>query len=271
MKSFDYTTTEDFEGTRFGAYLLTILQRLELSVPRIKGFILKKMHKEGIWGIKALQPRREDEETIVIKVVSDTIEKGINLVMQDWIGCLCGRYYTELSDHYSILFGRRDVEGEPYDFEAAYRGKAEYVCKYLQDLEYLVTELHEDRRDELFKTNELCSLLKEIEEKVKDQDEECQALEEKFQKQEKKYKNKEKRVQRNNKEIREMKMELESNEVELEADSDLIKRLHAEKRELQEKNSTLEQEVKDLKKMLDQEGYEIEEVEEVDEDSMIEG
>ena len=68
-----------------------------------------------------------------------------------------------------------------------------------------------------------------------------------------------------------MKMELESNEVELEADSDLINRLHAEKRELQEKNSALEQEVKDLKQMLDQEGYEIEEVEEVDEDSMIEG
>ena len=67
-----------------------------------------------------------------------------------------------------------------------------------------------------------------------------------------------------------MKMELESNEVELETDSDLIKRLCAEKRELQEKNSTLEQEVKDLKQMLDQEGYEIEEVEE-DGDSMVEG
>ena len=53
-----------------------------------------------------------------------------------------------------------------------------------------------------------------------------------------------------------MKTELESNEVELEADSDLIKRLRAEKRELQEKNSTLEQEVKDLKQVLDQEGIE---------------
>ena len=53
MKSFDYTTTEDFEDTRFGAYLLSTLQRLELPVPRIKGFILKKINKEGIWGIKA--------------------------------------------------------------------------------------------------------------------------------------------------------------------------------------------------------------------------
>ena len=54
MKNFDYTTSEDFEGTRFGAYLLAILRRLELAIPRIKGFILKKMHKEGMWGIKAL-------------------------------------------------------------------------------------------------------------------------------------------------------------------------------------------------------------------------
>ena len=63
-------------------------------------------------------------------------------------------------------------------------------------------------------------------------------------------------------------MELESNEVELEADSDLIKRLHAEQRELQQKNSSLEQEVKDLKQVLDQEGSVIEEVVE---DNMIKG
>ena len=66
-------------------------------------------------------------------------------------------------------------------------------------------------------------------------------------------------------------LELESNEVELKADSDLIKKLRAEKRELQEKNSALEQEVKDLKQILDQEGLEIEEVEEVEESNMIEG
>ena len=67
----------------------------------------------------------------MVKVVSDTMEKGLNLVMQDLIGRLCGRYHSELSGHYSILFGRRDAEGEPYAFEAADRGKAEYVCKYL--------------------------------------------------------------------------------------------------------------------------------------------
>ena len=199
------------------------------------------------------------------------MEKGINLIVQDLIGRLCGWYHTELSGHYSILVGRRNEVGEPYAFEAADRGEAEYVCKYLQDLEYLVTELHEDRHDKLFKNDELCSRLKEIEERVKDQEEESHALEEKFQKQEKRYKNQEKRVQRNTKETREMKMELESNEVELEADSDLIMRLRAKKRELQEKNSALEQEVKDLKQVLDQEGYEIAKVEEDGENSIVEG
>ena len=84
------------------------------------------------------------------------MEKGINIIMQDLIGSLYGQYHDELGGHYSILFGRRDEEGEPYAYEAADRGKAEYACKYLQDLEYFVTELHEDRRDELFKNDELC-------------------------------------------------------------------------------------------------------------------
>ena len=34
MKNFDYTTTKDFEDTLFGVYLLSLLQRLELPVPR---------------------------------------------------------------------------------------------------------------------------------------------------------------------------------------------------------------------------------------------
>ena len=198
------------------------------------------------------------------------MEKGLSLVMQDLIEHLCGCYHAELGGHYSILFGRHDEEGEPYAFDAEGRGKAEYVCRYLQNMGHHVKELFEDRHEELFKNDELCSQLNENEEKIKTQEEETQALEEKFQEQDKKYKNQEKRVQQKNNEMREMKMELESNEVELEADCDLIKRLHAEKRELKEKNSVLEMEVKDLKLMLDQEGYEIEEVEE-DGDSMIEG
>ena len=88
------------------------------------------------------------------------MEKGLNLVMQDLIGRLCGCYQADLGGHCSILFGRRDEEGEPYAFDAEDMGKAEYMCKYLQDLEHLVKELFEDMRDELFRNDELCSRLK---------------------------------------------------------------------------------------------------------------
>ena len=113
--------------------------------------------------------------------------------------------------------------------------------------------------------------VKEVEEKIKEQQKESQAMEKKFELPERRYKNQKKRVERNNKEVTRLKRELEGNEVELENDSDMIKRLRAEKWELQEKNSALEQEVKDLKQILDQEGLVVEEVEEVDETTMIEG
>ena len=166
MRSFDYNTSEDFRGTRFGLYLLAILQRLELPMPKIKGFIMKKKHKEGTWGIKALQHGKEGEDAIAIKVVSDTMERGINLVMQELIARLCGWYHSKLGGHYTILFGRRNKAGEPYYFEAGDRGKAEFMCKYLQDLEFLVTELHEDRHDKLIKNDEFSSQMKEVEERV---------------------------------------------------------------------------------------------------------
>lgn len=272
MKRFDYTTAEDLGETRFGFYLLDLLKRLKLPIPKIKGCILKKLHREGLWGIKAVQLGREGEKTMEIKVVSDTMEKGLNVIIQDLIGRLCGRYYQELGGHYSILFGRRDEEGEPYDFDTKDRGKAESLGKYCQDLEHLVHELFHDNYEELYKNDELCAQVQENEEKVKEQEERLKALEEKFQEQEKKYKNQEKRVQKKNKEMKEMKMELESNEVELEADFDLIKRLRAEKKELQEKNLELTKEVKELRSVLDQEGFEIQEVEEEEEDdSMVVG
>ena len=85
--------------------------------------------------------------------------------------------------------------------------------------------------------------------------------------QEKKFISQEMRVKQRNKQIRELKVELSTNEVELKADSDLIKRLRAEKKYLQDQNLELEKEVADLRNMLTREGYEIEDVEEeVDEE-----
>jgi chromosome segregation ATPase len=73
------------------------------------------------------------------------------------------------------------------------------------------------------------------------------AQEEKFQAQDKKFQNQEKRVQKKNETIRIQNKELESNEVEFEADHNLIEKLCAEKRDLQEKNEELAKELKEYK------------------------
>jgi hypothetical protein len=57
----------------------------------------------------------------------------------------------------------------------------------------------------------------------------------KFETQEKQRKSQEKRTQARNKEVRELKQKLECNDFELEADHDLIEKLRADKRDLQEK------------------------------------
>ena len=272
MTSFHFTTAEDFEGTRFGGYLLDIVGRLELPLPKIKGIILKKFNREGCWGIKVTQPGRDTEPKVdgmEIKLISDSKEKGLDLIMQDLIARLCGRHSKELKGHYSYFFGRRSEDGEPYYIDAKDKKMAKPVCSYLQDLEILLNDTHEDRRAELLKNDELCAQLKENEKKVQAQEEEAKAQEEKFKAQETKFKNQEKRNQAKNKEIRELKMELESNVVELEVDHDIIEQLRAEKRALQEKNSALEKELRELKQALDKEGIAIEIVEE-DEDVMVE-
>ena len=106
-------------------------------------------------------------------------------------------------------------------------------------------------------------------EKIKEQEEKTKELEEKFKAQEKKFTSQEKRVKQRNQQIKDLKEELSTNEVEMLAHCDLIKHLCAEKRELQEKNSELEKEVKQLRSALIEEGFEIQEVEE-DEAAMIE-
>jgi hypothetical protein len=64
-------------------------------------------------------------------------------------------------------------------------------------------------------------------------------MEAKFKTQEKQWKNQDERIQAKNKEVRELKQKLECNDFELEADHDLIEKLCADKRELQEKIDTL--------------------------------
>ena len=92
MTSCNFTTAEVFKGTRFGDYLLELVGLLKLPVPTIKGNVLKKFNKEGCWAIKATLPGRPTEpqtDIIEIKLISDSMEKGLNLDIQDLIARLC--------------------------------------------------------------------------------------------------------------------------------------------------------------------------------------
>jgi peptidoglycan hydrolase CwlO-like protein len=85
-------------------------------------------------------------------------------------------------------------------------------------------------------------------------------MEEKFGTQEKQQKSQEKRIQARNKDVRELKQKIECNDFELEADHDLIEKLRADKRELQEKVDTLTEELQDYKRLLKENGFDVEEV-----------
>jgi valyl-tRNA synthetase len=84
-------------------------------------------------------------------------------------------------------------------------------------------------------------------------------MEAKFETQEKQRKNQEKRIQAKNKEVRELKQKLECNDFELEADHDLTEKLRADKRELQEKIDTLTEDLQDYKRLLKENGFDVEE------------
>jgi valyl-tRNA synthetase len=86
-------------------------------------------------------------------------------------------------------------------------------------------------------------------------------MEAKFETQEKQRKSQEKRLQARNKEVRELKQKLVCNDFELEADHDLIEKLRADKRELQEKVDTLIEELQDYKRLLKENGFDVEEEE----------
>jgi hypothetical protein len=74
-------------------------------------------------------------------------------------------------------------------------------------------------------------------------------------------KSQEKRIQARNKEVREQKQKLEYKDLELEADHDLIEKLRADKRELQERVDTLTEELQDYKRLLKENGFDVEEEE----------
>ena len=195
MKSFLLDEVEDYKEPRFGTRLLEILDVLARPIPVIKGSLLKKSHKEGCWGVKVLQPGRDDTKTeaIEFKIVGDSFDNALDLAMQELIGRLCGRHCRELKNHPSHSFGRRDEDGVPYELGT----KENHIPtrQYFQDLEVLLYGLQGGSYDELLRNDELHAQLKEKDQKIKELEEMNKSNREKFGEKDKKYKSQEKRVQ----------------------------------------------------------------------------
>jgi chromosome segregation ATPase len=178
--------------------------------------------------------------------------------MKELIARLCGRHFSELQNHYSHLYGRHDEEGLaimlPDD-------EQDPMHIHLVELEYLIRDVNIERYNELFNNDKLRAQLAEKDKQHLEQEQRIKEMEEKFKTQEKQRKSQEKRIQAKNKEARELKQKLECNDFELEADHDLIKKLCADKRELQEKVDTLTKELQDYKRLLKENGFDVEEEE----------
>jgi chromosome segregation ATPase len=173
------------------------------------------------------------------------------------IAHLCGRHFSELQNHYSHLYGRCDEEGMVIELTDS---DQDPMRTHLTELEYLVRDIDVERYNGLFNNDELRAQLAEKDKQHKEQEEKIKEMEEKFATQEKQRKSQEKRIQARNKDIRELKQKIECNDFELEADHDLIEKLRVEKRELQEKVDTLTEELQDYKRLLKENGFDVEEV-----------
>src|SRR5215216_3841273 len=229
MTSYLYDTIKDIEPLRFGGCLMDLLTRLDLPLPTIQGSTMKKLHKDGCWGVKVIQPGKERgknlEEDIAIHIVSDSKEKALSISLQQLIGRLCGRHHEALQGHCGGLFGRRDKEGIPMELTFEERTSTKRRRTQYQDLECHIHDLEKGTFLEILKNDELCALIKQQEEAMKLQ-------EIKFQDQEKKFANQEKRVINKNKRIRELKQEIDGTEVQTEGLCKIINDVCASKRDL---------------------------------------
>jgi chromosome segregation ATPase len=176
--------------------------------------------------------------------------------MQELIARICGHHFSELQNHYSHPYHRCDEEGLAIVLPDS---KQDPMRIHLAELEYLVRDIEVERYNELFNNDELCAQLAEKDKQHLEQEKRIKEMEVKFETQEKQRKNQEKKIQAKNKEVRELKQKLECNDFELEVDHDLIEKLRTDKRELQEKIDTLTEDLQDYKRLLKENGFDIEE------------
>jgi septal ring factor EnvC (AmiA/AmiB activator) len=183
---------------------------------------------------------------------------SVNTLIQELIACLCVRHSSELQDHYSYIFGRRDDKGDALELPD---GIVDPMRTHFAALKDLIRDVEVEGYNEMFNNNELRAQLAEKDKQYLEQEKRIKEMEEKFEAREKKWKSQENRIQARNKEVRELKQKLECNNFELDVDHDLIEKLHAERRELQEKVDTLGEDVQNYKRLLNENGFDIEEEE----------
>jgi hypothetical protein len=239
MSTFRITKSERFKAFSFGERLIDIVTALYLHTPFINGSEMTKFHKKGIWVIHITQPGCETEpktEEIKFKTIHTNKEVGAHLLMQELIARLYGRHFSELQNHYSHPCGRQDEKGMVIRLSDS---EQDPMRIHLAELEYLIRDVDVERYNELFNNDELCAQLAEKDKQHLEQEQRIKEMEAKIKTQEKQRKSQEKRIQARNKDVRELKQKLECNDFELEADHDLIEKLRADKRELQEKVDTL--------------------------------
>jgi hypothetical protein len=105
--------------------------------------------------------------------------------MQELIARLCGRHFSELQNHYSHPYGRRDEEGLAIVLSDS---EQDPMRTRLAELEYLVRDIDVERYNELFNNDELRAQLVEKDKQYLEQEQRIKEMEAKFETQEKQQK-----------------------------------------------------------------------------------
>jgi hypothetical protein len=185
MSTFRITKPESFKAFSFGERLIDIVTALSLPTPFINGSEMTKFHKKGIWVIHITQPGSETEpktEEIKFKTFHTNKDAGAHLLMQELIACLRGRHFSELQNHYSHIFGRRDEKGMVIELLDSIQNP---MCTHLAELEYLIRDVDVERYNELFNNDELYVQLAEKDKQHVEQEQRIKEMEVKFETQEK--------------------------------------------------------------------------------------
>jgi hypothetical protein len=155
MLTFRVTKPESFKAFNFRRRLIDIVTALSLPTMFINGSKMTKFHKKGVWVIHITQPGRETEpktEEIKFKTFHTDRDVGAHLLMQELIARLCGCHSSELQNHYSHIFGRRDEKGVVIKLPD---GVEDSVRTHLTELEDLIRDVEIERYNELFNNDEL--------------------------------------------------------------------------------------------------------------------